>query len=255
MAKTIAIFNQKGGVGKSTTTSNLMAVLKMKGKRVLGIDIDSQSHLTKLCGIKTQGENTVMEILMEEATFEETVKTTNFGDVIPADRNLQNCLREFSENINGVFKLQELVEKVDDSYDYIIFDCPPNANQITLSALVACKYVVVPSELEGFSLDGVAEISRTISNVQKKLNPTLKVLGVLIVKYQPRRMLTKVIEAKMEELAQSKLGCGLFKTKIEYGVVVPLSQANYISLIEFDKKSKPAKSYVEFANEIIKEVE
>jgi chromosome partitioning protein len=253
-ATAIAIFNQKGGVGKSTTASSLMAVLKERGERVLGIDIDSQGHLTKLCGINTKGENTVMELLAEEASFDETVKQSPFGDILPVDRNLQIYLKTFSEDINNIFKIKELVELVSDRYDYIIIDCPPNANQIALSSLVASQFVIVPTEAEYFSLDGVAEIAHTISSVKKRLNPDIKVLGILMVKYQPRRRLTKAVEEKINDFAKKHLDCGVFETKIEYGVAVPASQASKVSIFDYDKNSKPAKNYLNFVDELLAEV-
>lgn len=254
MAYTISIFNQKGGVGKSTTASNLMALLKSKGNRVLGIDVDSQGHLTKFCGVDTENENTVLELLSDSATFEETVKHTQFGDVIPSDRNLQIFIKIFSEDINNVFKLQDLIIAVGQNYDYIIIDCPPNANQITTAALVASNYVIIPTEAEYFSVDGVSEIALTIEAVKKRLNPSLKILGVLITKYQPRRTLTKLFEEKMAEFVENTLHCQIFKTKIHYGVAVPSSQAMKKSVSDFDKKSRPAKDFEAFADEVIEGV-
>ena len=254
MAKTIAIFNQKGGVGKSTTASNLMAELVRRGFKVLGIDIDAQGHLSKFCSIDTEGENTVMEFLSGAASFEETVQHTRFGDILPSDRNLQFYLKQFSEDFNSIYLLQDLVKEQGSNYDFIIIDCPPNANQITASALVASNFVIVPTEAEYFSMDGVTEISLTIDNVKKRLNPDLTVLGVLIVKYQPHRSITKQLEAFMVELTDKYLHSKLFDTKIPYAVAVPTSQATKQSVAEYDKKCKAAKSYDAFVNEVIARV-
>lgn len=254
MAKTISIFNQKGGVGKSTTASNLMAELARSGYKVLGIDIDAQGHLTKFCGIDTEEKNTIKELLANEATFAETVQHAKYGDILPCDRYLQSFLKTFDDDINNIFKLQKLIETQGTNYDFIIFDCPPNANRITFSALMASNYVIVPTEAEYFSMDGVAEISRTISSVKAQLNPSLSVLGVLIVKYQPRRSITKQFEKVMAQLAADYLNCNLFDTKICYAVAVPTSQAAKLSVSEFDKKSKAAQGYAAFAQEVIERV-
>lgn len=254
MAKTISIFNQKGGVGKSTTASNLMAELTRSGYKVLGVDIDAQGHLSKFCGIDTEGKNTIKELLANEATFAETVQHAKYGDVLPCDRYLQSFLKAFDDDINNIFKLQKMVVEQGGNYDFIIFDCPPNANRITFSALMASNYVIVPTEAEYFSMDGVAEISRTISSVKEQLNPKLSVLGVLIVKYQPRRSITKQFENVMAQLADNYLHCKLFDTKICYAVAVPTSQAAKQSVVEYDKKSKAAEGYVAFAKEVVARV-
>lgn len=255
MAKIISIFNQKGGVGKSTTASNLMAELVKRGFKVLGIDIDAQGHLSKFCGIDTEEENTVIELLSGSASFEETVRHTRFGDVLPCDRNLQLFSKQFSEDFNNIFLLQDLVKGQGSQYDYVIIDCPPNANQITVSALVASNFVVVPTEAEYFSMDGVTEISLTIENVKKRLNPDLSVLGVLIVKYQPHRSITKQLEAIMVQLTDKYLHSTLFDTKIGYAVAIPTSQATKQSVSEYDKKSKAAQGYAAFADEVIARIE
>ena len=254
MAKTITIFNQKGGVGKSTTASNLMSALTKKGKKVLGIDIDAQGNLTKLCKVTTTEENTILEVLSGDAKFSETVKKTKFGDVLPCDRNLAGYEKEFSNDISNVYALKELTEEVGKDYDFIIIDCPPNANSITTSALISSDYAIVPSEAEYFSLDGINEISYTIDKIKKRLNPKLKVLGVLFVKYQPRRTLTKKVEKAMDKLVQEVLGCKIFNTKIPFAVAVPESQITGESIFDYDNKSKVAKAYMEFAEEVLEGV-
>lgn len=254
MAKTISIFNQKGGVGKSTTASNLMAELAKLGYKVLGVDIDAQGHLSKFCAIDTDGENTVTEFLSGEATFAETVKCTRFGDILPSDRNLQIYSKQFSEDFNNIFLLQDMVKAQGSQYDFIIVDCPPNANQITVSALVASDFVIVPTEAEYFSMDGVSEIALTIDNVKKRLNSDLIVLGVLIVKYQPHRSLTKQFEKFMAELTDKYLHSKLFDTKIPYAVAIPTSQATKQSVSEYEKKCKAAQSYAAFAEEVVERV-
>lgn len=254
MAITITIFNEKGGVGKSTTASNLVAGLTLRKKRVCGIDIDPQGHLTKLSGVSTKDENTILEIFSGDATFEETVKKTDIGDIIPCDRNLLPYLKEFSADINNIYAVKELVEQIDSQYDFVIIDCPPNANQITTSALIASDYIIVPTEAEYLALDGVVQMASTFNSVKKRLNPNLKVLGVLLTRYQARRNLTKKVEQGLETLVEKYLDSKLFKAKINNSVAIPSSQNAKKSIYDYDKKSKVAVAYMEFVDEVIKGV-
>ena len=195
-----------------------------------------------------------MEVLSADATFEETVQHTKFGDVLPCDRNLAGYERVFAADVTNIYAIKTLIEKIGGDYDFIVIDCPPNAGMITTSALIASGFAVVPSEAEYFSLDGVNEIAKTINSVKNRLNPSLAVLGVLLIKYQPRRILTRSIEKTMAQLANKYLGCSLFDAKIGYSVAVPESQAQKQSIFEYDSKGKIAKAYLEFAEEVIKGV-
>ncbi len=255
MANIIAIFNQKGGVGKSTATSNLMAGLTMKGKKVLGIDIDSQCHLTKFCGINSENENTIIDLLMNETSAEEAIKSTRFGDIIPCDRNLQIVVSKFVADFNNAYAFRDVLKNIKDKYDYVLIDCPPNANQVTTSALIASDYIIIPTEAEYFSLDGVAEIARTIQSVKMHLNPNLQVLGILISKYQPRRISTRKYEQNLNNIADKVFNSKVFDAKITSTVTVPDSQAYKQSVFEYDKNSKVAKNFMSFVEEVIKGVE
>ena len=139
-------------------------------------------------------------------------------------------------------------------YDMIIIDCPPAVNQVTMAALIAVDYLVIPTEAEKFSIDGVKEIIETIRTVKSKLNPTLKVLGILITKYQGRRILTRNAEQALETVAKTYFDSKLFKTRISFMSDIPYSQAQNLSVADFKPKSKSAKEYSDLAEEILKEV-
>jgi chromosome partitioning protein len=254
MAKTICVFNQKGGVGKSTTTSNVMAVMTGLGKRVLGIDIDAQGHLTKFCGIDCENENTVLEMFKDAATFTETVKNTKYGDVLPCDRNLQMHVLSFAADANFPFRIKEIAAEVGKYYDYIFIDCPPAVNQMTTAALVASDYVIIPTEAEYFSMDGVNEIANTLAQVKKNLNQSLKVLGLLLVKYNQRRTLTQELENLLKGAAQKLFKCNVFDTKIRFTVDIPASQALRQSLHDYKASCAAAEDYDKLVQEIIKGV-
>ena len=156
--------------------------------------------------------------------------------------------------MNKVFAMQEIIEKVGDKYDFIIIDCPPDINNLSVSALIGSDYVIIPTEIEYFHIGGVTKVAIEINRAKKKLNPNLKVLGVLITRYQPRRKLTKSNEVAMGEFCGQTLGCNLFKTKIPVNVAISDSQMAKMSIFDYDKKSKGAKAYMEFAEEVIKGV-
>lgn len=252
--KSIMIFNQKGGVGKSTTSGNLMAEYTKRGKRVLGIDLDGQGHLTKFLGIDTTDRNTVLELLKKEAQFLDTVAKTTYGDIVPCDSALQSNMLVFAQDPLFLYRIKDMLTELENVYDMIIIDCPPAVNQVTMAALIAVDYLVIPTEAEKFSIDGVKEIIETIRTVKSKLNPTLKVLGILITKYQGRRILTRNAEQALETVAKTYFDSKLFKTRISFMSDIPYSQAQNLSVADFKPKSKSAKEYSDLAEEILKEV-
>lgn len=251
MTKVISIFTQKGGVGKTTTTINIMAELTSAGKKVLGIDVDAQGNLTRFLGVNTEDENTLLEVLSKSATFAETVAHTKYGDALGSDRNLQIFIKQFSSDVNSMFALAELVGEVKSAYDYILIDCPPSANEIAIAALIASDYVIVPTELEFFSVDGLVEISKTVEQVKKRLNPNLKILGAVFVKYKKHRKLTTQMESKCEELIKTMLNARVFDTRIREGTAVPCSQAMGLSLSDYDKAATVAEEYAQLAKEVL----
>lgn len=252
--KTIALLNQKGGVGKSTTVVNLMDYFTRAGKRVLGIDIDSQGHLSKLCSVNTDGENTVKELLSGEATFAETVKQTRFGDVIPADNNLQLAILQFAMLPDFMYSIKDILEGQAQNYDIVLIDCPPGINVITVSALVATDYVIIPSEVEYCSLDGVTQLADTINQVKRRTNPALKVLGILLVKYNARRKLTHALEEVLESKGKEIFNASVLPIKVRNSVDIPVAQALKKSIFEYKPNSAVAQEYKELGNYIAKEI-
>lgn len=254
--KSIMIFNQKGGVGKSTTSGNIMAELTARKYKVLGMDLDGQGHLTKFLGVSTNDENTMYELLRGDATFADTVKRTKYGDVLPCDEVLQRNMLIFASDPTFQGRIQEILVTVKNKYDYVIIDCPPALNQVTLSALVATNYLIIPTEAERFSIDGVRQIIDTVNKVKsnKRLNPDLKVMGLLITKYSGRRIMTKNAEKTLDRVAKEYLNSKVFQTKISYLSDIPYSQAEGLSVKDYKEKSKSAKEYEALVDEILKEV-
>ncbi len=254
--KSIMIFNQKGGVGKSTTSGNIMAELTARKFKVLGIDLDGQGHLTKFLGVNTNDENTMYELLSGEATFADTVKSTKYGDLLPCDEVLQRNMLVFASDPTFQGRMQEVLANVKDNYDYAIIDCPPALNQVTLSTLVAANYLIIPTEAERFSIDGVSQIIETINKVRgnNRLNPDLRVMGLLITKYSGRRIMTRSAEKTLDRVAKELLDSKVFQTKISNLSDIPYSQAEGVSVKDYKTKSKSAKEYESLVDEILTEV-
>lgn len=251
--KTIVVFNQKGGVGKTSTVVNLMAEFKLKGYAVLGIDLDAQANLTAFNGI-INPERTVRDLLLNACNIKDVTVPCAYGDVIPSDTSLQNELLRFASMPAFVIRLRDVLKPLSIVYDYILIDCPPVVNQVTAAALVSADYVIVPAEAEYFSAVGIKMIADTVEQV-KPLNPGLKVLGILLVKYQNRRNLTKSLESVLSEKIKDLLTCRIFDAKIRFTVDIPSSQASGLSVRDFKSNSKATNDYEKLSDEILKEIE
>ena len=250
--KTIVVFNQKGGVGKTSTVANLMAEMKRRNLRVLGVDLDAQANLTAFNGI-VNPTKTVRDVLLNEIPLEQAVQPCKYGDILPADSALQAEQMRFATMPAFVIRLRTLLQPLADTYDVILIDCPPVVNQVTAAALVAADYVIIPAEAEYFSAVGVEMLANTINEV-KPLNPNIKVLGVLLVKYQKRRTLTRALEEVLCSSTQKALDCGVFNARIHFTVDIPASQASGLSVRDYRNGSKATEDYMTLCEEILKEI-
>ncbi len=253
--KVIAIFNQKGGVGKSTTASNLMAELTARGNTVLGIDTDPQAHLTKFLSQQATEEG-ICELLSKATSFNKVVQASKYGDFIPSDRSLATRLNTIANGSPAfVFILRKILSEQTDTYDYVIIDCPPAVNQLTVATLVASDYVLIPTEAEYFSIDGVSEISRTIAQVKDEyLNPTLKVLGIVLTRYRANLAIAKQMKQTMEQNAEEVFGTRIMKTQIPFTCDIPESQIAQKSIQDYKPSSKACKAYRDLTEEILEEL-
>ena len=252
--KTIVVFNQKGGVGKTSTVANLMAELTFRKKSVLAIDLDAQCNLSTFCGVRN-ADKSVRDWLLQKAQFSDVVKRSQYGDIIPANEVLQVELLNFAAIPAFVVRLRNLVAELPkDMYDYILIDCPPAVNQLTAAALVAADYVLIPTEAEFFSADGVGKIAETIGQV-KELNKDLKVLGVLLVKYNPRRVLTRTLMDKLVGAVNDLLDCNVLKSNIRFTVDIPAAQASGVSVRDYKPSGNAAQDYGALCDEILQIME
>lgn len=250
MSKTIAIINQKGGVGKSTTAEALAAGLSLKGYKTLSIDLDAQANLTYTSGAKTDGA-TALGVLTGEVKPKEAIQHTPSGDIIAANKALAGA-DAFIADTGKEYKLKEALESIKADYDYIIIDTPPALGILTVNALTACDSVVIPAQADIYSLQGVEQLAETMKPVKKYCNPALSIEGILLTRYSPRSVLSREVAELAEQLA-AKLGTKLFKTTIRENIAVKEAQISQQSLYSYAPKAKATEDYTAFISELLGE--
>ena len=250
MGRIIAIANQKGGVGKTTTAINLSASLTESGKKVLTIDMDPQGNTTSGLGIdKNQIENTVYEMILEELPTEECIQPSIMEglDVIASNINLSGAEVELISLENKEFLLKDKVEKLKSEYDYIIIDCPPSLNLLTINAMTTADTVLVPIQCEYYALEGLTQLMKTIDLIKERLNPKLEIEGVVFTMFDGRTNLSlQVVENVKENLDRN-----IYKTIIPRNVRLAEAPSYGIPINMYDKRSTGAEAYRLLAEEVI----
>ena len=252
MSRVIAIANQKGGVGKTTTSINLSACLAEKGKKVLLIDRDSQGNTTSGFGFeKNELDKTVYEVLREEVSIEEAIIPVEecFENLflIPANRNLAGAEIELVTRENMQYILKKQLEPIKDNYDFIIIDCPPALGMLTVNAMTASDSVLVPIQCEFYALDGLSQLIYTIELIQDSLNPDLYIEGVVFTMYDARTNLSlQVVENVKDNLKQT-----IYKTIIPRNVRLAEAPSYGLPINLYDKRSSGTEAYRMLADEVI----
>ena len=250
MGRIIAVANQKGGVGKSTTAINLSACLAEKGKKVLAIDMDPQGNTTSGFGVDKNGiENTLYELLLGEAETKDTIvkDVVENLDLIPSNINLSGAEIELVGIDDKEFILKGITDKLRRKYDYIILDCPPSLNMLTINALTAATSVLVPIQCEYYALEGLSQLIHTSDLVKERLNKRLKMEGVVVTMYDARTNLSlQVVENVKENLNQN-----IYKTIIPRNVRLAEAPSYGQPINIYDPRSAGAESYRLLAEEVL----
>ena len=250
MGKIISVANQKGGVGKTTTTVNLSTILAKKGKKVLLIDADPQGNATSGLGIEKEVEFSTYDILVNDTEMEQALQKTVIKNLLlcPSNMNLAGAEVELVSMMSREQRLKEKLEEIKDNFDYIFIDCPPSLGLITLNAFTASDSVLIPVQCEYFALEGLGQLLNTVNLVKKHLNKTIMIEGALLTMYDIRTNLSNQVVKEVKKYFNDKV----YKTVIPRNVRLSEAPSYGMPITEYDPRSKGARSYEKFAKEFLK---
>lgn len=247
MAKRIVVANQKGGVGKTTTAVNLAAALHEAGQRVLLVDFDPQGNATSGFGVDKNTAPGVYDVLIGEADCEKAIVTTPYGDVLPSNKALAGAGIELVGMDRREFLLSDALDTVQDRYDYILIDCPPSLELLTLNGIVAARSVLIPVQCEYYALEGLSDLMSTLRLVKRRLNPDIDVEGVLLTMYNGRTNLSMQVAEEVKRFFKGKV----YATVIPRNTRLAEAPSHGKPVTAYDKWSKGAEAYKALAAEVL----
>ena len=248
MAKIIAIVNQKGGVGKTTTCVNLAAAVKAAGKRVLLCDFDPQANATSGMGVDKTTGNGVYDAIINGAKTADVIVPTPYGDVLPSSKALAGAGVELINMQDRQFLLKAALRQVADDYDFIFIDCPPSLDLLTLNGLCACDSILIPVQCEYYALEGISDLMGTVRIVRRSMNPSLDIEGVLLTMYDGRTNLSIQVAQELKRFFGGKV----YSTVIPRNVRLSEAPSHGKPINAYDRTSRGAEAYSAFADEFLK---
>ena len=254
MAVKLAIANLKGGIGKTTTSLCLADALQKKGKKVLLIDTDPQRNASGVYEAAIKNTETLADIMYSNTEAKDCIQKLPLGDIIASDQALQDADTQIKSDADRFYHLSDACKSIEEDYDFIIFDCPPGNGVMLGNVLSFANFVVMPITCDKFGVQGMTDFIEVMNTYTKRINPTLKILGVLIIKYKGRQSLTKDLEDNLIPSIIKEMGTKLFKTRIRESVKCQEAQALNKSLFEHDSKCSTAIDYITFSDELLKEL-
>ena len=249
MGKIIAVVNQKGGVGKTTTTVNITAALTEAGKKVLMCDFDPQANATSGLGVdKRKIKHSVYDAIINDVPATDVIISTKFGDVLPSSADLAGAAVELLTMPSPNTRLKDTLSTVKDNYDYIFIDCPPSLEMLTLNGLAAADSILVPVQCEYYALEGLSDLMSTLRAVKKRMNPALEIFGVALTMFDGRTNFSTQVAQEVRKHFPGKV----FATVIPRNIRLAEAPSHGLPVTAYDRSSKGAAAYRAMADEIIK---